>query len=135
MEEPKEVISSLRFLNYKVNKLLFENNDNYKGTTITINFDIKNNVKINNVKNKMEIELSTNIFEKKQNTPFYMEVSITGLFELIGEDDITKYQENAIAIMYPYLRAIVSTCTSSANVPPLILPTINVNAMLKKEKK
>ena len=36
--------------------------------------------------------------------------------------------------MYPYLRAIVSTYTASANVSPVILPAINVNAMLKNKK-
>ena len=51
-----------------------------------------------------------------------------------GEDDITRYEANAIAIMYPYLRAIVSTYTASANIAPVILPAINVNAMLKRNK-
>ena len=35
--------------------------------------------------------------------------------------------------MYPYLRALVSTYTANSNVLPLILPAINVNAMLEEK--
>ena len=83
----------------------------------------------------MQIRLSVNIFKGIVDAPFYMDVTITGDFRLNGEEDISKYEANAIAIMYPYLRAIVSTYTSSANINPLILPAINVNAMLENSKK
>lgn len=33
--------------------------------------------------------------------------------------------------MYPYIRSVVSTYTSMANVPPLMLPVINVNKYLE----
>lgn len=81
----------------------------------------------------MNIILNVDVFKGIEDAPFYMEVEIAGYFELEGEDDITKYEANAIAIMYPYLRAIVSTYTSAANVAPVILPAINVNAMLKRK--
>lgn len=82
----------------------------------------------------MEIMLKLNVFKGQEESPFNMEVEVSGFFELEGEDDITRYEANAIAIMYPYLRAIVSTYTASANIAPVILPAINVNAMLKRKK-
>ncbi len=82
----------------------------------------------------MSIVLNVDIFKGVEDAPFYMEIEIIGYFELQGEDDITRYEANAIAIMYPYLRAIVSTYTASANIAPVILPAINVNAMLKRNK-
>ena len=66
--------------------------------------------------------------------PFEMKVDITGTFETQGESP-KVFQANAIAILYPYIRAIVSTYTSAANTQPLILPAINVNAMLEKQNK
>ena len=128
-------ISSLKFLNYIVNKVNYKtNNTEIKKDGWKLNFDIKNTTKVNQEKNKMSIVLNVDIFKGVEDAPFYMEIEIIGYFELQGEDDITRYEANAIAIMYPYLRAIVSTYTASANIAPVIFPAINVNAMLKRNK-
>lgn len=127
--------SSLKFLNYIVNEVNYKtNNTELRKDGWNLNFDIRNTTKINEEKNKMAITLNVNIFEGVKDAPFYMKVEIVGYFELEGEEDIIGYEANAIAIMYPYLRAIVSTYTASTNVAPVILPAINVNAMLKRKK-
>ncbi len=127
-------ISSLKFLNYIVNSVSYRTNDkpNENGSW-KLNFDITNTTKISKEKDKMTITLAVSVFKGIEDAPFYIDVEITGYFELEGEDDISKYEANAIAIMYPYLRAIVSNYTSSANVSSVILPAINVNAMLKRK--
>lgn len=135
MEKRESTISSLRFINYIVNDVKFKSNkiqDDKKVLKLT--FDIVNSTKVNKERDKMEIILKLNVFKGQEESPFNMEVEISGFFELEGEDDITRYEANAIAIMYPYLRAIVSTYTASANISPVILPAINVNAMLKNRK-
>lgn len=133
--EGKSTISSLKFENYKVNKIEFKANEIKQQKQVwSLKFNINNETRVNTNKNKMEIILTIKIFEEVEDAPFNMNVEISGFFQLIGEDDITKYEANAIAIMYPYLRAIVSTYTSAANVAPVILPAINVNAMLKNKK-
>ena len=135
MEKRESTISSLRFINYVVNDVKFKSNkiqDDKKVLKLT--FDIVNSTKVNKERDKMEIISKLNVFKGQEESPFNMEVEISGFFELEGEDDITRYEANAIAIMYPYLRAIVSTYTASANVSPVILPAINVNAMLKNRK-
>lgn len=133
--EGKSTNSSLKFLNYIVNKVVYKiNNTKPNKDGWKLNFDVNNTTKINQEKNKMNVVLNVNIFNGVEDAPFYMETEIVGYFELEGEDDITKYEANAIAIMYPYLRAIVSTYTASANIAPVILPAINVNAMLKRKK-
>ena len=102
-----------------------------KNRKLTFNF--KNITKINEEKNKMEISLSTDIFKDIEDAPFNMSVEIIGFFELEGIGDISHYEANAIAIMYPYLRTIISTYTSSANIMPIILSAININAVLNKD--
>ena len=135
MEKRESTISSLRFINYIVNEVKFKSNRVKNDERVwKLTFDIKNSTKINKERNKMEIILRVNVFKGQEESPFNMEVELIGYFELDGEDDITRYEANAIAIMYPYLRAIVSTYTASANVSPVILPAINVNAMLKRRK-
>jgi len=128
-------ISSLRFEGYTVNEVLFKKNDtpdDVKEWKLT--FNINNITRVDKENNRMAITLSTDIFKDIDNAPFSMRVEILGMFSLNGDDDIRKYEANAIAIMYPYLRAIISTYTASANISPVILPAINVNAMLKRNK-
>ena len=132
--ERKPINSSLKFINYIVNNVYFNYNqkqNSEKNWKLTFNF--RNVTKINEEKNKMEISLSTDIFKDIEDAPFNMSVEIVGFFELEGIGDIPHYEANAIAIMYPYLRAIISTYTSSANVMPIILPAININAVLNKD--
>lgn len=132
--ERKPINSSLKFVNYIVNNVYFNYNqkqNSERNWKLTFNF--RNVTKINEEKNKMEISLSTDIFKDIEDAPFNMSVEIIGFFELEGIGDISHYESNAIAIMYPYLRAIISTYTSSANVMPIILPAININAVLNKD--
>lgn len=136
--ERETTISSLKFINYIVNNIEFKRNiiDSEKKVW-NLNFDINETTKVEDDNKNMEIILTLDLFKDISDAPFYMNIEIIGKFSLEGEENIIDYKANAIAIMYPYLRAIVSTYTSGANVMPVILPAINVNAMLehKKDKK
>ena len=125
--------SALIFNKYVVDKVSFIRNENYDFEQKTsINFSIAKDVKKS--ENNMQITLNTKIFEnaKKNNYPFEMEVQITGFFLVENENGI-DFEPNAIAILYPYIRAIVSTYTANANVNALILPPINVNKLFDKK--
>ena len=134
--EGRTSLSSLKFEGYVVEKVNFERNQNIDDSIKQWNltFNIENKTKVNREKNKMKISLSVEVFKGIQNAPFTIDAEITGIFSINGSEDISQFEPNAIAIMYPYLRAIVSTYTSVANVVPIILPAINVNAMLKNKK-
>lgn len=65
---------------------------------------------------------------------FRLEASVTGLFEeLPGSPlSIQKFSEiQAAALLFPYLREAITTITSKSPVGPIILPPINVPALLK----
>lgn len=56
------------------------------------------------------------------------------LFQM--EDSVTKVEEipsyfysNSIAIVFPYLRAFVSTLTLQSNAKPMVLPTMNLSSL------
>lgn len=127
--------SVLKFIRYEVNEIYFKKNINFqpnKGGT-PIDLKIKPNI---NIKDKnMNIKLQTTIFEnaEQNNKPFEMKVNLTGYFMADGCEPETL-KANAIAILYPYVRAIISTYTANANITPLILPTINVNKLVKDQK-
>lgn len=66
--------------------------------------------------------------------PFEMEVILKGYFGVENaQSDIKFFEKNAIAILFPYLRAIVSTYTVNANVAPILLPAMNINEYLRKK--
>lgn len=129
--------SVLRFENYIINKIQYTKNENYQNNEetkkeIDVDLSIKPNIKVD--EEKMIVNLSTYIFKNsiENNYPFELEIEITGFFTTTG-DAVDRFKANAIAIMYPYVRAIVSTYTALANIPPLILPAINVNALLEQQ--
>lgn len=126
--------SSLKFNNYIINNINFRRNIKFQQKEkMPINVSIKSNIKENNT--DMKVNLEVKIFEQaeEKNYPFEMLIDITGFFAIINNNEKIDYKPNAVAILYPYVRAIVSTYTANANVPPLILPPINVNKLLKKE--
>lgn len=56
------------------------------------------------------------------------------LFQM--EDSVSKVEEipayfyaNSIAIVFPYLRAFVSTLTLQSNAKPMVLPTMNLSSL------
>ena len=118
----------IRFEKYEVEEIQFKLNSAYEEEEVDI--DIKMEVEVTSDDNEhMRIRLIIHIFDEaiKNRYPFEMKVVVVGYFSIGVEkdNDIAHYQANAIAILYPYIRAIVSTYTASANVTPLILPTVN----------
>ena len=48
----------------------------------------------------------------------------------ISVSDIPEFfYPNSLAILFPYVRAFVSTISLQANVPPIVLPTINLTGL------
>ena len=126
--------SALIFEKYVVDKVSFQRNSEYdsnekKQIEFTINKEVE---KDDN--NNMTVRLSAFIFQKSKeyNYPFEMEITLTVFFKIDNPSNEINYEPNAIAILYPYIRAIVSTYTASANVMPLILSAINVNNFIKQ---
>ena len=133
-----------------------------KYTFNKINIDLENKTK-----DKMSVGfLPSGIFNPEL-SQFKLKFTFKAFFEDKGEDDpfvliecvgIFKFEEdvkelghipsffyrNAIAILFPYLRAFVSMVTLQANVPPVVLPTLNLsdleqplkeNTKIKTQKK
>lgn len=90
-----------------------------------IGFDVKH--KIN--ENLLEVEL---ICKAKVDSLYVLELCLCGCFEALNID-VKRMLPNAIAIMFPYLRAQVSLVTSQPNIPTITLKPINVNALLSKQ--
>ena len=66
-------------------------------------------------------------------------ISLEADFEFNGiselEDVPDYFYPNSLAIVYPYVRAFVSTLSLQANIHPLLLPTINLSSLKEEFKK
>lgn len=71
-------------------------------------------------------------FEESRELPC-VEILCTGEFafkEIYSIDEIPSYfYANSIAILFPYVRAFISTVTLQANYQPIVLPTMNLSAL------
>lgn len=83
---------------------------------------------------KYDFTISVNIAPTDDEpAPFELYVAITGHFTLCESEDKpldvkTKeilLKKNTAAILFPFLRSVVSTVTVNANIPALLLPTFN----------
>ncbi len=117
--------SILKFINYIVDDVLYQNNPSFIEKDVQLDLKIIKDVQQS--EKELVVTLTCLIFEnaEKNNYPFHLKIKITGLFEIV-EGDINKFSINAVTILFPYIRALISTLTANFNIQPLILPPINV---------
>ena len=83
---------------------------------------------------RYEVTVGVNV--EQDNLPFSAKLSITGKFECSGSLNADNMMRvNAVAIMYPYVRATLSMMTTLAAIPPVIIPTINLAKMFEREER
>ena len=137
-EITEEVKSSLKFLGYHIASLVFTRNENFQDRPVEIKFDVTSRVSFL-ASNTANVCIDLVLFPNMQtnNFPFTMNLSFVGEFKIENfnpEKDNKLFEINAVTILFPYLRALVTTITANANVPPLILPPINVINLLRNKK-
>ena len=135
-KEQKEGI--IRFKDYRLFSLNYRCEPNYKAKSdpesrLMFNFSYgvadlaSGDVQVNFLVQVYYGKESTDI----EQSPFSVSVEIGGKFNAAdGMKWDHRWDANAIAIMYPYARAIISSITAQAGVDTVILPTVNVAAML-----
>ena len=118
---------------------------NYKFTKATLNFDIpkdaefvidfKPSGKLKEIKGTYDLSFDT-IVNCKETDTIIVEVSCIAQFSF---KDKIKFEEipdffypNSLAILFPYIRAFVSTLSLQANSSPMILPTVNLMGLTEK---
>lgn len=130
-------MSSLKFNNYTVTKIAFSNRIDKVNEE---NFELKplfrrRIAKISDTEYNVGLDFTIGN-EADEMTPFSIEVSMIGHFELNSEELSEELKndllnKNAVAILFPFLRSIIASITTSANIPPLILPVINLADNIK----
>lgn len=137
--------SSLIFEDYKINYIKLVENEK---------FDFESKKATGNLLDIMDLDYEIEEREKykknviiivkignSDNLPYRLDLKLTGVFEycdandgLMQEEKEDLFTKNAIAILFPYVRSLISTYTSTSNVATLILPTLNVVKLLENKK-
>ena len=129
--------SVLRFDKYIVKTINFEINEEFLSQNKNVNLDFDIDAKSLSEGNRLIVELRAQIFKDavKRGYPFEMNVVLQGYFSMVSEGkiDISIFETNAIAILFPYLRALVSSYTANANVTPVLLPAMNINEYIRRK--
>jgi preprotein translocase subunit SecB len=138
-----DVHSSLKFLNYDVDNILFEKNKKFNQEKVKMDISLKKDInfveKESDGSENYSVSLEINIFEDpiENNFPFSLFIKMTGYFNVITKDENMKEELinlNSVSILFPYLRSLVSTITANSNISSLIIPPLNINKLIDENK-
>ena len=84
--------------------------------------------------NRMLVSVKCELYhEDLADEPYFLRLILTGDFSVVSENAVEFHdllRVNSVAILFPYLRAIITTVTAASNLPPVILPPINTYKLL-----
>ncbi len=132
-------LADLTFERYFFNKVEFTHNEYFKGDPVTIDFVFSHHISLNEDQNNAFVSLSCTVFPeaKIKGYPFTLNVEMVGAFSydptIPQELRDSLVSENALAIMFPYMRSMISSVTASAGIPPLVLPAINISKYIANQ--
>ncbi|MGB3976290.1 MAG: protein-export chaperone SecB [bacterium] len=121
--------SEFTFLGYRVSLLNLSIQDSFNpvNTKLTQNINIQH--KFSDKDNRF-VEVIMDITIKSEDDLLSLQIVIHGGFKGCQDmpDKLFKsmYSVNAPAILYPFARAYIASCTSQSGIPAVILPLINL---------
>lgn len=132
---PVEATSDLRQIRFQVMKTRFELNESFEQGSGNIHIRPSFSRHIERIsKDRFKVILSVLISKENQNNPipFFAEVTIASVFEFAHWEDKDRVMiatDNTTAMLFPYLRNILSSTTLNANIPPYVLPIANTSRL------
>ncbi|OHD10251.1 MAG: hypothetical protein A2086_00625 [Spirochaetes bacterium GWD1_27_9] len=131
--------SILKFENYFINEITFSKNEEFNIKN-PIELDLDFSYNFTEKENKTFVKLTLKIFDEnyiQNQKPFFMKVSITGIFQIENYDTTNKDHKNLISkntltILFPYLRSTITHISLEAQINPIIIPPINIQSYFEK---
>lgn len=123
-----EQIAKFRFIKYRILESSIKTNlAQDSASQLSVNF--KQTVGVDEGNHKMRLLFDTEIADEKKNIEIM--VKAEGFFEfeqgLPEEQKERFFKINAPAILFPYVRAYISTLTALSGINPITLPTLNLS--------
>ena len=132
----------VKFYGYCVENMSYFRNSNYDVLNESIDLSPQFLFKLiisKDIPEKYNIIIGTRVGYSNENCPFRAEVVLRGFFEVKGkkysEEELQKiYLINSSAILFPYLRSVLTDITSKSDHGPVILPTFNFHTIIDDSK-
>lgn len=120
--------SEFKFLGYRISIIQCEIDDKFD----TLKSKFSHSINIHQFRDKNNdrfVEIALDIEIKEEENTFHFFMRIKGGFQADNDMPQELFEimatQNAPAILFPFARAIITTYTAQANIPPIILPSIN----------
>ena len=125
-------MAKFRFKDYKiVDASIHISPDGITGKNMSVEIKPQSYVSDKELNYKLQFDINISNSENQ----FSVFASIIGLFEFDSDlDPVAKdkfFKINAPSLLFPYVRAYISTLTSLSGMAPVILPTINMAEAMK----
>lgn len=120
-------------VNYRFDRVVLNLDRLEPQTSFDINFDPSGVFDSSTSKYELTFSFSAKREKSSEEIIFVRCVAEFSFVEVGGISDIPAFfYNNSIAILFPYIRAFVSTLTLQANFPPILLPTLNLSDLKDK---
>lgn len=122
--------AAFSIIGYKFDKVLIDlSNHNHQELSLSFQpsgvYDKKASV--------YELIFVVKVFNKEHDNEPFVSIRCRGAFQfenISSFDQIPDFfYKNSIAILFPYVRSYLSLVTNQANVPGIILPTLNLSSL------
>lgn len=122
--------AAFSIVNYQFNKVNIDLS-NHKSGDISLSFDTRGI--FDESQSIYELEFSVIAFNNDLKESPFVSVRCVGVFKFEEVNLLNEipdfFYRNSIAILFPYVRSYISIITSQANVPGIILPTLNLSSL------
>ncbi len=136
MKIDNKIKSVLKLENLIINKIEFERglqdiDQNELSVKINHNISFIKEDEIHRVDLMVAIEDENELFRLKLNLSGLFSVDMENIDEEMKESLLKR---NTLSILFPYLRTQISLITTQPGMKPIILPPININALLENKE-
>jgi len=103
-------------------------------SAVELNVDMNLNITEDSSTNLL---VTTVLMKHGEDVVLKLETNFVGFFSIKGDQnmDMEKYlKTNSAALMFPFVREHIATITQKAGVGPVLLPPINIIAMINQGK-
>lgn len=130
MEVNTKYNSPLVLENIEIVESVFRKNDS-KLDDVELGLNVKHEIS-EITKDEYEIVLVTTVMDEAEK--LFVSVTTKALFHT-EQENRDMIEKNTIAIMFPYIRSYISLITTQPGMTPIVLPAMNIVAMINDQQK
>ena len=120
---------NIQLTSYRINQLEFKFNEAIK-PGVKFNINPKIECKVGRKDKTLFVNLSAKVNDDLSSpVPFNLYAAMFATFIIQNEVEQNVYAQEAMDVLYPFLRAAIASITANCNIPAYVLPYINQNMM------